>query len=134
MAALLTNTAPTIPSTWYFGLSSTNPGLAGSPTEPTIGTNAYARLSVSNASSKFTTAANTSYSTPYCTNKTILSFPQPTGTWGSSPLAYWFLADASSGGNVWAYGIIPAPVTTTSAATGQATPSFAVGAINIATP
>ncbi len=132
LAAILQATPFTPPSTWYIGLSSTPINASGTGlAEPSGG--GYARVAVANTASNWnknqfgarTTIA--SMTAGFACNVNALTFPTPTAAWSSGvSLPYWFLADASTGGNIWASGTIPvAPVV--SGSTSPA-PSFAPGA------
>lgn len=82
------------PTTWYWGLSTTQPNDDGSGfTEPVGG--AYARVAYTNNTTNFPAATTTSGRTVK-RNGTKVTWPNPTGTWG---VIGWFgLFTASSGG------------------------------------
>lgn len=88
-------TKPTI----YVGLSSTTPTAAGANvTEPSGGS--YARVATSGTT--WGTAASGSI-----TNSTAITFPAATADWASgSNLTYVVLYDASTAGNMIAYGAL----------------------------
>lgn len=119
---LATALAP--PSTWYIGLSSTPINSSGSGlTEPSG--SGYARVAVANSTAQWNyNAFNFEGGTVRNTN--AITFPTPTGAWSSGvSLPYWFLADSSTGGNIWASGTIPvAPVVSGSS---SPAPAFAPG-------
>lgn len=131
--ALLQATAFTAPTTWYVGLSSTPISLAGTGLTEASG-GGYARVAVTNASTSWTMdqwyqglSASLSFLAGTAFNTNAITFPTPTAAWSSGvSLPYWFLADAATGGNIWATGTIPvAPVVS---GTSSAAPSFAAGA------
>jgi hypothetical protein len=97
---LLRNTSWTMP-TCFFALwqgSPTDTG-AGSSEVTTPGTNGYARIAVgTGGSSKFAAAASRAITT----NADIVWGPSTGGPWGT--VSFWALMDASTGGNVLAYG------------------------------
>lgn len=99
-------TAYTPPATVYVGLSTTTINQDGSGiTEPTGG--AYARVSVTNNTTNF--PASTAQGTNGANgmqkqNGTAINFPQATGSWGT--VTYWFIADASTAGNILAFGAL----------------------------
>jgi hypothetical protein len=109
MASALTNTSlpvvldalfgkvtpSTVPATLYFALFTATPNAAGGGTEVTGGS--YARVAVTNNNTNFpaTSAQNK-------TNGTAIAFPASTAAWGT--VVAWGVYDASSGGNLWAYG------------------------------
>ncbi len=83
-------TRPTI----YAGLSTANPGDSGSAlAEPSTGS--YARV----AHSAWTSAASGSLN-----NSGTITFPDPTGSWGT--ITYFALFDASTSGNIIRYGAL----------------------------
>lgn len=94
----LGKTSYTMP-TVYVGLSSTTPALGGTNvTEPSGGS--YARVATSGAT--WGTAASSSI-----TNAAAITFTQASADWlTGSNLTYGVLYDASSGGNLLAYGVL----------------------------
>lgn len=107
------------PATYYVGLSLTTPAADGTNiTEPSGGS--YARVAVTNNSTNWPAASSRVKS-----NGTVITFPTATGTWGS--VTDFFLADASTAGNVLAYGELTTPQTVTS----TGTPSFGVDVLEI---
>lgn len=94
-------TAYTMP-TVYVGLSSTTPNINGTGvTEPSSG--GYARVATTGAT--WDTAASGAI-----TNATAITFPDATGTWSSGDtMTHGVLYDASSGGNLLAFGAISTP-------------------------
>ncbi len=91
----------TFATTVYIGLSSTLGVAAGTGfTEPTIGTNSYARLSITQA----TDLARTSQAV---SNSGAKSFAASTGAWLSgTTLPYFTVWDAASAGNLLWYGLL----------------------------
>src|SRR5215467_1853133 len=120
---LFSNTAYTIPATWYVALSTTTPTQGASPnfTEPSG--NAYARVAVTNNSTNWQPISSQPASGYTMQNNTIVTFATATGTWGT--VTYFGVFDASSGGNLCGYGLL----TASQAITTGIAPSFAVGAL-----
>lgn len=107
--------AYTAPATLYVGLSTTTiTDAGGNITEPSGG--AYARVAVTNNATNFPAAAAGSKS-----NGTAVNFPTATASWGT--VIDFFIADASSGGNILGYGTLTVAKTVGSGDT----PSFAIG-------
>lgn len=104
----------------YMALSTTTPVVGGTNfTEPSG--NAYARVAVPPAN--FATASGGAGS-----NNTTITFPTPTGSWGTVTYAGYY--DQSTGGNLLSFAALPAPQAVTtgvvvSLAAGQATDSVA---------
>jgi len=114
---LFGNTAYSTPTTYYFGLSTSAPAQGGTGvTEPSG--NGYARVAVTNNTTNFPAASNGSK-----TNGTAITFPTSTGSWGT--VSYFVIYDASSAGNLIAYGALNNPQTVSSGDT----LSFAANAI-----
>jgi hypothetical protein len=115
----------TAPATIYIGLSSTLPTVAGGNiTEPTIGTNGYARAAVTNNTTNFPTTSTNNKS-----NGAAITFPTSTGSWlSSASLGYLVFYDAATGGNVLGYAALNNPQVVASSG---ATLSFAAGALTI---
>ncbi len=82
-------TAYTAPATLYVGLFTSNPGEAGGGTEVSGGS--YARQTAA-----FTVTGNAA------ANTAAVEFPTASASWGT--ITYAALFDASSGGNMLAYG------------------------------
>ena len=120
IAHALGKTSFTMP-TVAVGLSSTLPTIAGTNiTEPTIGTNGYARV----ATSGLWGAA----SSGTILNSGAINFPTSTGAWSAgASQTYLCFYDATSGGNLLAFELI-----TTAFAVGAAgiTPSAAIGQVS----
>lgn len=93
-------------------LFTTNPGPTGSGTEATGGS--YARQSITFAAASGAAMTNTN----------AISFTMPAGTYG-----YWAIYDATSSGNINAYGELPSPITVP---TGGGTVTVAIGDIDLA--
>lgn len=83
------------PATLYCALFTVAPTSAGGGTEVTGGS--YARVSKTNNTTNFPTTSSKSK-----TNGTAINFGTATADWGTIVGAAWF--DASSGGNMIAYG------------------------------
>ncbi|MDD4308407.1 MAG: hypothetical protein PHU53_06335 [Thermoplasmata archaeon] len=84
--------SPTIPATYYFGLSTTSIADAGTGyTEPSTSGTAYARVAVDNNKTTFGNAAANSITTLIS-----ISFPESTASWGT--ITNVFIADASAVG------------------------------------
>jgi hypothetical protein len=117
----LTDPAYTPPATMFIGLSSTTPTEAGANfTEPSTG--AYAR--VSTAAADWNAASGTAPATK--TNSAVKTFPTATADWAAgSNLTYFGLFDASTAGNLLAFGAL----TTPKPVLNGDTPSFAAGAL-----
>ena len=105
------------PANLFIGLSSSSiTDSGGNITEP-VG-NGYARKSVTNNATNFPLSSGGAGS-----NGTQISFNTATGSWGT--VVDFFIADASSGGNVLAYGTLGTP----KAIGNGDTASFAAGAL-----
>lgn len=92
--------APSAPATVYFALSTTDPGEDGSGITEPVG-NGYARAAG-------TLAAATDLAGGVSTQPSAeVSFPSPTASWGT--ITDVALYDASSGGNLLAYGTLTSP-------------------------
>ena len=115
----------TPPTTLYIGLSSTLPTAAGGNiTEPTIGTNGYARASVVNNTTNFPSTSSNNKS-----NGTAITFIASTGAWlASAQLGYLFFSDAASGGNILGFAALNNPQVVASSG---ATLSFAASSLTI---
>lgn len=124
LQAILTNilgnsASAATPATYYLALSTTSPAQAkGSGTfwnftEPTAGTGAYARLSITNNTTNFTAIASEPTSGYSIQNNVTFTMATSTAAWstGATPLVAGGLWDASSGGNLWAYGSLSPTVT-----------------------
>lgn len=105
--AVFGNTSFTPAGPLYVGLSSTNITDAGSGiTEPSGGN--YSRVGVANNTNAWSTA-----SAGVKTNGTAIGFPTSTAPWGG--VSYFFISDASSGGNIYVKGSVsPAQTISTS--------------------
>lgn len=102
-------------ATYYFGLSTTAPADDGTNvTEPSG--NGYARVSIANNATNFPAAIDGVQD-----NGTEISFPQATGFWGT--VTHFVLYNASTGGNLLAYGTL----TTSKSIDSGDTASFPIG-------
>jgi len=85
-------------ATLYVALSTTAPTKgATNITEPTG--NAYARVAVTNNTTNFPTASNSTKN-----NGSVVTFAEATGLWGT--VTNWLIYDALTGGNMLAYGTL----------------------------
>lgn len=117
---ILGATTYTPPATTYIGLSTADPGETGSGlAEPSGGS--YARVAVTNNTTNWPAASAGSKS-----NGTQIAFASPTGSWGT--VTHWFIADASSGGNMLYKGPLTAATTI---GAGDPQPRFAAGTLII---
>lgn len=111
--------AYTAPATLYFGLSTSTVADDGSNITEPSGNN-YSRVAVTNNKTNFSVSSGGSVQ-----NDAAISFPQASGSWGT--ITDFFISDASSGGNILAYGALDA-----SKAVGDGdTLSFAIGDLTI---
>ena len=108
-----------VPTTLYFGLSTTAINIDGTgATEPSGGS--YARVAFINNKTNWSTAAN-----GIITNSTAITFPTSTASWGTiTTVAIW---DAATLGNIWWYDTLT-PARSVASAT---TVLFAIGAVTV---
>lgn len=119
---LFSDAAYTIPATLYVGLSTTAINNDGTGiTEPSG--NAYARVAVTNNATNWPAATGGNPASK--SNGTAVTFPTATGSWGT--VVAFFIADASTAGNVLAYGSLTVNQTITT----NDTASFAIGNLTI---
>lgn len=113
------STAYTPPATMYFGLSTTAIVIDGTgATEPSGGS--YARASFTNDKTNWGDAADAEL-----INDVAVSFAESSASWGT--ITHVFIADASSGGNIWWFeALSPSRVVQTAT-----TVQFAIGAITV---
>lgn len=119
----------TPPATLYFGLHTTATTDAGGGTEVSGGS--YARVAVTASLSNFNAtqggAGSASSGTGGVTsNATTITFPAPTGNWGT--VSHWAVWDASTGGNMLFHGALTTAKTINN---GDAAPSFAAAALTL---
>lgn len=108
------------PVTTFIGLSTTTPADDGTNiTEPPGGA-AYARVSKTNNLTNWPAAVG-----GLKENGTAVDFAAATGAWGT--VTHFFIADALSGGNILASGVLTTPKTIDNGDTA----SFAIGDIDI---
>ena len=120
IAHALGKTSYTMP-TVYVGLSTSTPAVGGTGvTEPTIGTNGYARV----ATSGLWGAA----SSGNITNSSAITFPAPTGSWSASTCTYLVFYDAATAGNLLMFEPITTPFTVN--ASNASGPSAAIGQVS----
>lgn len=127
-------TAPTTaPNPIYCSLHTADPGQTGTSEVSTSGTG-YARVSVSTTTASAIFGGNhVAGAAPVAngtkqevTNSAAITFPSPTGTWGTC--GYFGFWDAASGGNFLIGGALTASIAPLN---GDSAPSFAVGAAAI---
>lgn len=119
--------APTLPADLHFGLFTTAPSDAGGGTEVSGG--GYARVAVTRSLANFagtqgagTTTASTG-SSGQTSNNAAITFPTPSGNWGTVVAVGVF--DAATGGNLLVWSNLTTPKTVNN---GDPAPSFAAGA------
>lgn len=123
---LFRGAATVLPTNWYAALSTAAlTRSSGGPAEPSG--NGYARAAIAAAAAGW--AVEPSFSQPGdVQNAAAVAFPAPTGAWGN--VVATALCDAPSGGNTWLVAGLTAPI---SPASGTAPPTFAAGALLLAT-
>ena len=118
------------PSTVYVGLMTAASGCdAGTVTEATGGS--YARVSVTKADASWkgshgSATGNSSGTNGTLSNAAAITFPSPTGNWGT--VTHFGIWDASSSGNLLVCSALTTPKTINN---GDAAPSFAIDALTI---
>jgi hypothetical protein len=106
LAGHVSNVTPwTPPSTFYLVLFTSAPNDAGVGTEPTIGVNAYGRVSITNSAATWTVSGN-----QMINNIAIPTAAPDPAAWGT--ITHAGLADASTGGNIVATGALQTPIAT----------------------
>lgn len=90
-------------ATMYVGLSTANPTDTGSLVSECTG-GSYARVAITNNKTTWSISSAGSLS-----NAITITFPTATASWGT--VTYFFIADASTAGNVVAYGALSAAKT-----------------------
>lgn len=121
--------AYTPPATWYVALFTAAPSDTGGGTE--VSGSSYARVGLASSTANWaatngaTTTTNPSSGTGGTTsNNSVLTFPTPSGSWGT--VTHFALFDASTSGNMLFWGALSSSL----AVTGSSTPvSFAVSAL-----
>jgi hypothetical protein len=111
----------TKPSELHISLHTADPTDDGSGTEVSGGS--YARVQRDPLDANWTAASATDGVTD---NAAAITFPAPTGNWGS--ITHFGIWDAASGGNLLIHGALTTPKTVNN---GDAAPSFATGALDI---
>lgn len=104
---LLSDTAATIPATWYVALSTaafTTSATGAALSEVTGG--GYARQSLANSLTNFPVGTGSNPRSK--SNGIAVPFPTATANWGTVLSAY--LVDAASGGNAWLGGDLAAGI------------------------
>ena len=120
----------TPPATLYVGLMTSAPSDTGPGTEVSGGS--YARVAVTASLANFAgtqSAGSTvasSGTSGTTSNNGAVTFPAPTGNWGT--ITHFGVYDASTSGNMLAYGALTASKTVNS---GDAAPSFGAGQLTI---
>ncbi len=121
--------AYTFPSTLYVGLSTAACSDTGFGTEVTGGS--YARVAVTGSLANWAgtqSAGSTTASTDtggQTSNNNAINFPTPSAGWGT--VTHWFIADASSSGNL----LFCASLTTSKTINSGDSVSFAAGALTV---
>lgn len=98
-----TNTSVPIPSTYYVGLSSTEPNVSGGGvTEPSTSGTGYARVALSSLSTP---------SDGVITNNSAITFPESLTSWfpAANPATHYVIYDAATGGNLLMYNELVTP-------------------------
>lgn len=119
----------TAPATVYVGLSTAACSDSGFGTEVSGGS--YARVAVTSALANWAgtqSAGSTTASTGtggVTSNNAAINFPTPSAGWGT--VTHWFLADASTSGNL----LFCAALTTSKTINSGDTVSFAAGALTV---
>lgn len=109
----------------YIGLSDSTPAEDGTNfTEPAVASGYY-RVPVTNDKDNWSLATDADPSV--IENRTVITFGQSSGNWGSGTLTYFGIFDAQSGGNLLA----ASTLTTPKSVGDDDTASFASGAITI---
>lgn len=94
------------PATWYVGLSTTIPANDGSGFSEPVGA-AYGRVAFTNNATNWP-AASTSDGVTRKLNGAKITFPNPTGAWGT--IVYWGLFLNPTGGTPEWVGALSAPI------------------------
>jgi hypothetical protein len=100
--------APTLPADWYVGLFTSMPTDSAEGTE--VSGNNYARAAITRGLAQWAgtqSAGSTDVSSGTSgttSNNATLTFPVPSGNWGT--IVGFGLFTASSGGTLWAYGAV----------------------------
>jgi hypothetical protein len=110
------------PTTCYFALLYSAAPITTLGTEPTIGSNAYARVGITNDDSLFTITSGA------MTNDVEVRWPMSTGLWYASPLNQWAIYDAATAGTCWAFGELTAAIDVSVA---NRTPVLAAGDLDL---
>jgi hypothetical protein len=111
----------TKPSDLYVALYTAAPSDSGGGTEVTGGS--YARVSVAPDDANWSGASSTNGLTG---NVSAITFPAPTGNWGS--VTHFGIFDAATGGNLLFHGALTVAKTINN---GDSAPSFAAGDLTI---
>lgn len=111
--------------TLYVGLSDSTPNEDGTNFTEPASASGYARVSVTNNKTNWSTATVADPST--VVNKTAVTFGEASGAWGSGNITYFGVFDSLTGGNLLAAGALTVPKTITT----NDTASFASGSITL---
>lgn len=127
--ALIRNQTFGNPATWYIGLMTTACSDSAPGTE--VSGNNYSRASLAASLANWAgtqSAGSTTASSGtggQTSNNTVITFPTPSGTWGT--VTHWGLFDAATSGNMW----ICAALTTSKTINADDTVSFATAALTV---
>ncbi len=117
------------PAALYVGLFTATPSDTGGGTEVSGGSYARVQNNPGNANWNGTHGSTTGVSSGtggQISNAVLLSFPAPTGTWGT--VTHFGIFDASSGGNLLFYGALTSSRLIQS---GDGAPVFAAGSLTV---
>jgi hypothetical protein len=122
-------TAYSAPATLYAGLGTAACSDSSFGTEVTGGS--YARVAITSGTSAWkgthgSTSGASSGTNGTISNAAAITFPAPTANWGS--VTHWFIADASTSGNLLVCAALTTPKTIND---GDAAPSFSIDAMTI---
>ena len=118
------DTAYTQPGTLYMALFTSAPNAGGGGVECVIATNSYARASITTVDASWTAVLGGPI-----TNAVAITFPAPTGAWGSgSPITHWALFDATTAGNMIEYGTLSESLTISGV---TAAPTVPIGGLTL---
>lgn len=126
---LFRGTSYSKPATYYVGLMSSACSDTGAGTEFSSGS--YARVAVTKGDAAFkgthgSATGASSGTSGTISNAAAITFPAPTGNWGTA--TYWGIWDASTSGNLLVCSALTTPKTINN---GDAAPSFATDALTI---
>jgi hypothetical protein len=87
-----------LPTTYYFGLSTSTINFDGTGATEPVG-NGYARVAFTNNKSNWGVASN-----GVLTNGVAITFPESSASWGT--ITYVAMWDANTSGNIWWYDVL----------------------------